>query len=131
MSTDYSKRGDAYYIHFKTIGQLELFLSEYNFDVGHKCCGGKGAHLIGINSNKEIQKLETQFYEKYEKKRKIFSRTTTEISKTFECPVCFETLKSCDKYEMICNHDVCKSCVNSIKISNIVNDSCPICRRSL
>tara|TARA_B100001094_G_scaffold320711_1_gene367342 strand:+ start:4689 stop:5084 length:396 start_codon:yes stop_codon:yes gene_type:complete len=131
MYTDYIKRRDAHFIHFKTTEQLDLFLHENNFTVGYKCCDGKGAHLIGINSNKEIRRLETKFYEKYENKHKIFSQPTNEISKIFECPVCFESVQSYDKYEMICNHDICKSCVNTIKTSTIVNNSCPICRRNL
>lgn len=131
MYTDYIKRRQAHYIHFKTTGQLELFLRENNFAVGHKCCDGKGAHLIDINSNKEIQRLEKKFYKKYENKHKIFSQPTNEISKIFECPVCFETIKSCNKYETICNHDICNSCANTIKTSNILNNSCPICRRNL
>lgn len=68
FSSDYSAKinileniEEKYFIHFNSSQELKQFIDENRFQVGHVCCGGKGAHLIGIKSNSQIDKLKRMF----------------------------------------------------------------------
>jgi len=102
---------DKYFIHFDSSRDLELFLRKNNFSVGHTCCDGKGAHLIGVSSYGEINKLKQKFYESQ-----------------FECLVCLDPKNTNNAYQMNCSHNICSTCVNTIKNKNNLQNNCPLCR---
>jgi hypothetical protein len=57
--------------------------------------------------------------------RKIINDLYKEIKKEFECPVCYEAIKTEDAFTTPCNHVICNEC--SSKCSNI----CPMCRQDM
>lgn len=111
-----SLESTKYFIHFDSSEEMNRFLKENNFQVGHMCCSGKGAHLIGFTSYYEINQIKKKFLE---------TNRQNKYSPTYECPICF--YKYDTSYQLNCKHDVCNECINNIKIHNI-NNSCPICR---
>ena len=115
----------VFYVHFETAGMLELFIREHKFTVGHRCCNGKGAHLIEASSHDEIDRLKRKFLNENMQRNKILTNPTIE---TFECPVCFEALKITKRYQTNCTHNICISCINSIKEKSGMNNNCPLCR---
>ena len=48
-----------------------------------------------------------------------------ETKKTFDCPVCYESIKSGDEFTSPCNHVVCNECAKRCK------NTCPMCRQDL
>jgi hypothetical protein len=50
-----------YYIHFNTKNECEQFLVKYTGRKGMFCCDGKGCHLPGVSSWKEIHSLKKKF----------------------------------------------------------------------
>ena len=52
---------EKYYIHFNTKNECDLFLSKYPGRKGMSCCFGKGCHLPGVSSWKEIHSLKKNF----------------------------------------------------------------------
>ena len=110
---------NKYFIHFDSPGELKRFLKSKAFHVGYLCCDGKGAHLIGVNSYTEINRLKRDFYK---------SSNTSISSANFECPVCLETKKMHKKYRMNCSHNICCSCINGMKQTYNMNNNCPMCR---
>ena len=114
---------NKYFVHFKSPEELDLFLKQTKMSIQYKCCRGLGACLKYANSEKQIEKLRSDFY-------KNNSNLLNNL-KTFECPVCYEEYDIKRRYEINCGHDICKSCIKSIKKNNNLTDSCPICRNSL
>lgn len=117
---------EQYFIHLNSSRDLKEFIKMNNFTIGHKCCSGKGAHLKGVKSYNEIHELKRKFYS--------FKHTTTAVlnndNKTFECPVCFETMKLSKRYNLNCTHNVCLSCIHSMKNKDNLQNNCPLCRVS-
>jgi len=107
-----------YFIHFDSSQDLKTFININNFSVGHVCCAGKGAHLKGVNSYNEINNLKRKFY------------SLKNGNEMFDCPVCYETMKISKRYEMNCTHNICFSCINSMKNRVNLQNNCPLCRLS-
>jgi hypothetical protein len=129
FSSDYSAKvnileniEEKYFIHFNSSQELKQFIDENRSQVGDVCCGGKGAQLIGIKSNSQINKLKRIFLKK--------NRQTPwdKYEYSYECPVCLESLKYNTRYPLSCTHNVCNNCITTIKIKNNINNSCPMCR---
>jgi hypothetical protein len=113
---------EKYFIHFNSSHELKQFITENSFQVGHVCCGGKGAHLIGIKSHSQINKLKRMFLKKNRQ------NAWDKYEYSYECPVCMESLKYNTRYSLSCAHNVCNNCITTIKIKNNINNSCPLCR---
>lgn len=118
---------NKYFIHFETPGQLESFLKETKLSIGYKCCENKGAHLIGVNSYQEVNKLKRDFENRFNNTK---SYTPNNNIKTYECPVCMEICRYIKKYPLSCKHAVCRDCINGIKNNSGIHNSCPICRKN-
>jgi len=112
-----------YFIHFDSPKELKKFIKENNFVVGHICCEGKGASLIGIKSYNELNNLKRMFLKKNRQ------NTWDKYEYSYECPVCLESLKYNTRYPLSCNHNVCNSCINTIKNKHNINNTCPMCRK--
>lgn len=110
-----------YFIHFDSSQNLKKFIKENNFSIGNTCCQGKGAHLIGVASDNEINEINKL-------KRTFLMKNRKKIEKTYECPVCLEILKYNSVYPLYCQHNVCNECINIIKTKNNIKNSCPLCR---
>ena len=59
-----NKKQTEFYIHFDTSKQLNKFLKHNNYRIGHKCCYGKGALLIDVKSNAELQRIKNNYLHK-------------------------------------------------------------------
>jgi len=57
--------------------------------------------------------------------RDIINEFYKETNKTFDCPVCYETIKSGDEFTSPCNHVLCNGCAKHCK------NSCPMCRQEM
>lgn len=118
---------EKYFIHFESSKDLKKFFRENRFSIGHICCDGKGAHLIGVKSYQEVNKLKCKFYKSQQQINKSKQNTnSTNIS--FECPVCLDSKNTNKAYQMNCSHNICSTCINSIKNKNNLQNKCPICR---
>ena len=113
-----------YFIHFNSSQDLKKFLKMNKLSVGHVCCAGKGAHLKGVNSYNEINDLKRKFYSL---KNATYAPVNND-NEMFDCPVCFESMKISKRYKMNCTHNICLSCINSMKNRDNLQDNCPLCR---
>ncbi len=57
--------------------------------------------------------------------RDIINEFYKKTNKTFDCPVCYETIKSGDEFTTPCNHVVCNGCAKHCK------NTCPMCRQEM
>jgi len=57
--------------------------------------------------------------------RNIINECYNENNKSFDCPVCYETIKSGEVFTTPCNHVLCNDCAKHCK------NSCPMCRQDM
>ena len=57
--------------------------------------------------------------------RDIINELYKETNKAFDCPVCYETIKSDEVFTTPCNHVICNGCAKHCK------NSCPMCRQDM
>ena len=122
---------EKYFVHFDTKEMLSLFLRDTKMSIGYKCCEDKGAHLFGVTSYDEVNKLKSAFLNKIQKNKNInySNRSGGQFTNdSYECPVCLDTYNT--YYPMNCRHHICMDCIKNIKKNNNLNNRCPICRNS-
>jgi hypothetical protein len=57
--------------------------------------------------------------------RDIINECYNENNKSFDCPVCYEIIKSGEVFTTPCNHVICNDCAKHCK------NSCPMCRQDM
>jgi len=95
------------------------FLNRRNLRMNRELC----------NANERVDACKAKFQQNYAgfmwSYRNIIRKCYAETGKSYECPVCYDSIANEKLFVTPCNHILCNECASHC------NDTCPLCRQEM